>query len=270
MDIFGKDPFDEIDEDVLGDSIWGVPQGEIKTPAEEGAQQQVVPPPTQQQMAQPILPQQGQVPVVTPQVVQQVPFPPVYPPQPGTQVPPQSSTQTVPSTQYIPEKEEEKKKEEKKKRGTGRKEEEIKKASYILNFKLGNELYGVDVENIREVVRAGKITPVPNVHYHVLGIMNLRGRIIPVISLRRFFGMEDAETDRKSKILVIEDDDGKQTGILVDDVSEVTTYYEDELEPITSVKFSGTKYARGVLRRDDTPIVVIDIKEIVSESTMMY
>ena len=136
----------------------------------------------------------------------------------------------------------------------------------MLNFRLGNELYGVDVEHVREVVRISKITPVPNVHYHVLGIMNLRGRIIPVISLRRFFGMEDIEIGKKNKILVVEDEDGRQTGVLVDDVSEVITYYVDELEPITSVKFSGSRYARGILRRDDTPIVCIDIQEIIRES----
>jgi purine-binding chemotaxis protein CheW len=259
MDIFGKDPFDELGEDILGDSIWGAPQGEIKIPSPEQVQQTAQPAPQPQ-----VIPPQQQIPIITPQVVQQLPYPPVYPFQPAQQPPyPQQPRQDVEKK-----KEGEEKKEEVKRR-VGRKGEEIKKASYILNFKLGNELYGVDVENIREVVRAGKVTPVPNVHFHVLGIMNLRGRIIPVISLRRFFGMPDAESGRKTKILVIEDEEGRQTGVLVDDVSEVTTYYEDELEPITSVKFSGTKYARGILRKDDTPIVVIDIREIVSESTIM-
>jgi purine-binding chemotaxis protein CheW len=255
MGIFGKDPFEDIGEEILGESIWGKPSGqEPQIPQQQG--QEV--PGVQQQT---LIPQQ--VPVVTPQVVPQIPFPPTFQP-PAFQY---SIPQQIQQPQYQPspqvQQPVERKREDKKK-----KEEVVRKASYILNFKLGEEFYGVDVENIREVVRTGKITPVPNVHYHVLGIMNLRGRIFPVISLRRFFGMEDLdpEKSKKSKILVVEDEEGFQFGVFVDDVSEVSVYYVDELEPITSVKFSGSKYARGVLRRDNKPIVVIDIKEIMKES----
>ncbi|MCS7212798.1 MAG: chemotaxis protein CheW [Candidatus Calescibacterium sp.] len=238
MGIFGKNPLEEISENVFSESIWKLPENE---PVEPQQPQQI--------------PQQ-QVPVITPQVVQQYPYPPVFYPYqaPPPVVPPESKKQ---ERQETPKREEETKKTSKK--------GETKKASYLLNFTLGNEFYGVDVENIREVVRSGKITPVPNAHYNVLGIMNLRGRIIPVLSLRRFFNMEDIGINRKSKILVIESEGGNQIGVLVDDVNEVFTYYVDELEPITSVKFSGTRYARGIFRKDEIPIVVIDIKEILSE-----
>lgn len=245
MGIFGKNPLEELGEEVISESIWKLPESEPPEPQVPYQQAQIPHQQTQQQQ---------QIPVITPQVVQQYPYPPVFypyqPPPPHTQ----------PEVKKVQEKQEVKKEEESK-----RKKGEIKKASYLLNFTLGNEFYGVDVENIREVVRSGKITPVPNAHYNVLGIMNLRGRIIPVLSLRRFFNMEDTGTTKKSKILVIENEGGNQIGVLVDDVNEVFTYYVEDLEPITSVKFSGTRYARGIFRKDDIPIVVIDIKEILGE-----
>ncbi len=239
MGIFGKNPLEELEMDAISESIWKMPEGE---PPE---------PPSQPQIQTP-----QQVPVVTPQIVQQYPYPPVFYPYP----PPPSPTPTQPEVKKPQEKQEVKKEEDTKKR-----KGEVKKASYLLNFKLGEEFYGVDVENIREVVRSGKITPVPNAHYNVLGIMNLRGRIIPVLSLRRFFNMQDIETTKKNKILVIENETGNQIGVLVDDVNEVFTYYLEDLEPITSVKFSGTRYAKGIFRKDEIPIVVIDMKEILGE-----
>ncbi len=247
MEIFGKDPFENIEDTALSESIWSLPK--------EGESPKI-----------PEYTQQQPVPVVTPQVIQQIPYPPPIIPQyiqPGIQpqIQPQSQPQLQVPQQQI-KKEEERKREE---RRVGKKED-TRKVSYLLNFRLSNEVYGVDVENIREVVRAGKITPVPNAHYHILGIMNLRGRIIPVLSLRRFLGMEDIQMTRSSKILVLDIDELNQIGTLVDDVNEVFPYYPDEIEPITTVKFSGTKYAKGVLRKDDIPIVVIDIKEIISES----
>ncbi len=273
MGIFGKDPFDEV-EDVFSESIWNVPSGTpemvggelsgVRQGSQGGTQHGMQPPISQQPISQTAQPQgwQGQqVPVMIPQVVPQIPYPPVispyYPYQEGVTAPgaPPTARQEVLR----------KKKEEAE--VAPKKKEEKKRASYLLNFRLANELYGVDVSSIREVVRAGKITPVPNTHYHILGIMNLRGRIIPVISLRRFFGMEDIGIDRKIKILVVEDEDGNQTGVLVDDVNEVFLYYADELEPITTVKFSGSRYAKGILKKDDNPIVVIDIREVISEST---
>lgn len=242
MGIFGKNPLEEIKEEAFAESIWKLPEGEPAEPSQAA----------QAAQSQPIYQQIPQVPVVTPQVVPQYPYPPVfYPYQPPPSVP------EVKKQEVKRESEEELVRKQKK--------GEVKRASYLLNFTLGNEFYGVDVENIREVVRSGKITPVPNSHYNILGIMNLRGRIIPVLSLRRFFNMEDIGITRKSKILVIENESGTQTGVLVDDVNEVFAYYLDELEPITSVKFSGTRYARGIFRKDETPIVVIDIKEILSE-----
>lgn len=248
MDIYGKDPFEDLEGEIVEESIWTKPpEGEPQVPLQN-----------QQSQPQP----QQQVPIITPQVVPQIPFPPY--PYPYYQYPPA----TPPEPQLKGERaEREKPKDLKKKTETAA----VKKASYMLNFKLGNEFYGVDVENIREVVRVVKITPVPNIHYHILGIMNLRGKIFPVISLRRFFGMEDVDIGKKSKILVVEDEEEAiHAGVLVDDVSEVSLYYVDELEPISSIKFSGSKYARGILRKDDNPIVVIDIREILRESLLTY
>lgn len=154
--------------------------------------------------------------------------------------------------------------EQKKKKGT----REERKSSYLLSFTLGNEVLGAGVENIREVVRVGKITPVPNTPYHILGVMNLRGRIIPILSLRRLFGMADAPETIVSKILIAEDE-GKFMGIIVDDVTEVMTFYTSDVEPILSLRFTDVRFAKGILRVADTPLVIVEIKEIMKASAQV-
>lgn len=146
-----------------------------------------------------------------------------------------------------------------------RRGKEAPESGYLLSFKLEKEVLGAEVEHIREVVRVGRITPVPNAPFHVLGVMNLRGRIIPLISLRRIFRMEDLPPTRTSKILIAEDN-GKFVGILVDDVTEVMTFYKTEIEPISSLRFGETRFAKGVLRVGDIPIVIIDIREVIRSS----
>lgn len=103
-----------------------------------------------------------------------------------------------------------------------------------LTFALGHEEYGVGILNVREIIGLMEITAVPHTQPHVRGVINLRGRVIPVLDLRLKFGMEAQEYNERTCIIVVEIEGSTgsiQVGMLVDSVSEVLNISRDEIEP---------------------------------------
>ena len=103
-----------------------------------------------------------------------------------------------------------------------------------LTFALGNEEYGVGILKVREIVGLMEITPVPQTPSYVKGVVNLRGRVIPIIELRTKFNMEPKPFDDRTCIIVVEVDGTSgsiQVGMLVDSVSEVLNILEEQIEP---------------------------------------
>ncbi len=102
----------------------------------------------------------------------------------------------------------------------------------VVALHLGQEIYGVDISSIHSVLTPQPITQVPNVPPFVLGVMNLRGRILPVLDLRTRFGLPplDAERQRLSRIVIVEAG-GLTAGLVVDAVSEVLTLAANAIEP---------------------------------------
>jgi len=103
-----------------------------------------------------------------------------------------------------------------------------------LTFVLGGEEYGVGILKIREIIGIMEITAVPHTPEYVKGVINLRGRVIPIIELRRKFGMELKEYDDRTCIIVVEVSGPNgpiQVGMLVDSVSEVINILQEEIEP---------------------------------------
>lgn len=102
----------------------------------------------------------------------------------------------------------------------------------VVAFHLADEIYGVDIAQVNTVLTPQPITPVPNVPEHVQGVMNLRGRILPVIDLRTRFGLPALDPDKqKFSRIVIMDIDGEVAGLIVDSVSEVLRLPADSIEP---------------------------------------
>lgn len=130
-------------------------------------------------------------------------------------------------------------------------------------FRLGEEIYGVDVMGIREVLRYTEITPVPGAPYFVLGIINLRGNVVTVIDTRTRFGLPLAETDNNTRIVIVEVD--KQViGMLVDSVAEVTYLKESEIEKAPSVGNEETsKFILGVCNKNDELLILIDLEKMI-------
>ncbi|SDU01766.1 purine-binding chemotaxis protein CheW [Verrucomicrobium sp. GAS474] len=124
-------------------------------------------------------------------------------------------------------------------------------AGKYLTFGLGRESYGIGVLKIREIIRMFEITPVPELPKHIRGVINLRGKIIPVIDLRCRFGISRAEgesTERNCTVVVhVERENGETClmGLIVDAVEEVILIREEEIEP--TPRFGGELSARYIL-----------------------
>ena len=134
----------------------------------------------------------------------------------------------------------------------------------LVTFRLGNELYGVDIMAVKEIVRIQPIRPIPNAPNYMVGILNLRGEIIPIIDLHRRFNIafanEEDELDELESGFIILNINGKQLGIIIDRVSRVATVNFSDIQ--TAPRMSGgigSEYIRGVVRNDDGYLIILDI-----------
>lgn len=132
------------------------------------------------------------------------------------------------------------------------------KPGQYLTFHLTGRPYGLPIASVREINRLSDIAPVPHTPTFVAGVMNLRGKVIPVISLRRKFGFEDAESTKHTCIIVIEGADG-QVGIIVDSVSGVVELTSDQIEPAPIMGDVGRlDFVMGMGKADNAVIILVD------------
>jgi purine-binding chemotaxis protein CheW len=130
---------------------------------------------------------------------------------------------------------------------------------HLVTFRLGNEEYGVDIKRVQEIIRATDVTPVPGAPRHVRGVINLRGKIIPVVDLRRRFGLPAVEESEDRRIVVVELGE-KRLGMLVDSVSQVIKFSSSVMEEMPEEATSaGENYIRGMGKLDDRLIFVLDL-----------
>lgn len=134
-----------------------------------------------------------------------------------------------------------------------------------VTFHLGDETYGINVLEVREVLRISDITPVPGVPDFVLGIINLRGNVVTVLDTRQRFGLETKTHDELTRIVIIETGD-QVVGLLVDSVAEVVYLRSSEIEPAPNVGAEETsKYIHGVHSRDSDLLILIDVEKLISD-----
>ena len=141
-----------------------------------------------------------------------------------------------------------------------------------LTFKLSEEIFGVDVAQVREILDYIKITKVPQTPDFMCGVINLRGSVVPVVDMRLKFGMEKTETTVNTCIVVVEVNlEGENTilGALVDSVQEVFELGPLEIEPAPRI---GTKlktdFIKGMGKRDDKFIILLDIDKVFSSEEL--
>ena len=137
---------------------------------------------------------------------------------------------------------------------------------YIV-VKIGNEQYGIDIQYIDNIVRNQKITRVPKAQPYFKGVINLRGEIIPVMSIRLRLGLEDDEFTDKTRIIIIKID-SSTIGVVVDQVKEVVTLVQDNIEKVTRTASDDafSNYISGIGKSNDELISLLDIVSLVEES----
>lgn len=134
----------------------------------------------------------------------------------------------------------------------------------LVTFKLGNEEYGIDILKVQEINRMTEITTMPKSAFSVEGVINLRGKVIPVVNLRKRFGLEMKELDSQSRIIVV--DAGSTIGLIVDSVSEVIRIPSDTIEPPPPITGGiGSEYVRGIVKLKDRLIILLDIDRLLSD-----
>jgi purine-binding chemotaxis protein CheW len=134
----------------------------------------------------------------------------------------------------------------------------------LVSFKIGVEEFGVDILKVQEINRMLDVTRVPNAPEHVEGVINLRGKVIPIINLRRRFGMERKERDKDTRIVVVELS-GKVVGFVVDAVSEVLRIPRNVTEPPPSlVAGVEAEYITAVGKLEDRLLILLDLEKVLS------
>ena len=139
----------------------------------------------------------------------------------------------------------------------------------LVTFSLGAEEFGVDIMQVQEIIRIPPITRVPNTMPYLEGVINLRGNIIPVLSLRIRFGMPHVEKSDLNRIIVFQVQN-KVLGIQVDAVTEVMYMSEDSIEPPPSISTGSleSKYIRGAAKIGERLIVLLELDQIMSENVL--
>jgi len=134
-----------------------------------------------------------------------------------------------------------------------------------VTFRLENEKYGINVMQVQEVLRLTEIAPVPGAPSYVLGIINLRGNVVTVIDTRLRFGLQSAEMDDSTRIVIIEADE-QVVGILVDSVAEVVDLQTSEIESAPNVGTEeSSKFIQGVASHDGELLILVDLNKLLTD-----
>lgn len=141
-------------------------------------------------------------------------------------------------------------------------EEDTLKDKY-LTFTLGDEVYGIDISVVIEIIGIQKITSVPEVPEYVKGIINLRGKIIPVVDMRLRFRRQFREYTDRTCIVVVEIHD-VLIGLIVDGVAEVLDIREQDVVPPPDLKASQNKYIRGIGKLASSVVMLLDWEKLFS------
>lgn len=147
----------------------------------------------------------------------------------------------------------------------------------FLTFTLKDEEYGIHILKVREIIGFMEVTPVPQTPEFVKGVVNLRGKVIPVINLRSRFGMEETEVTDETCIIVVEveftteeDSETIQMGIVVDTVQEVQDIPRDNIDPAPN--FGGeidTEYIEGMGKIEENVIILLDINRVLTDEELV-
>jgi len=139
-------------------------------------------------------------------------------------------------------------------------------SNQLVTFQLGEELYGINIMEVKEIVRAQEVRSIPNAPGYVEGIFHLRNEIIPIINLHRRFHIKKATVSEEDELLsgfIILDIDGMKLGVIIDKVSRVVTVQKEEVQPPPQmVSGIGAEYIQGVVRQDNGYLIILNIRDL--------
>jgi purine-binding chemotaxis protein CheW len=141
----------------------------------------------------------------------------------------------------------------------------------LVSFMLSDEEYGIEVLKVREIIRMPGITKMPNTPHYVEGIINLRGKVIPIISMRKRLGLPESDYDSHTRIMVM-DVVGGLTGFIVDAVSEVIRIHSSEIQPPPTMVSGNVdqEFITGVFNHTDRLLIIMDVDRMFSSQEREY
>jgi purine-binding chemotaxis protein CheW len=138
----------------------------------------------------------------------------------------------------------------------------------LVSFRLGTEEYGIDILSVQEINRLVTITRIPQASSWVLGVINLRGRVVPVVDLRIRLGLDGQVVDNDSRIIVC-DVGGTLLGMVVDSVSEVLRIDAGAVDPPpVAAAGVGHGHIKGVVKRQDQLLLLLDVSRVAEEASV--
>lgn len=151
-------------------------------------------------------------------------------------------------------------------------DEHLNNREQYLTFMLNNEEYGVDILKVQGIQGFGKITPLPQTPGFILGVINLRGAIVPIINLRNRFGMEDIPNGPTTVVIVVKvnsEDKERTVGLVVDAVSEVHDIARDDLKPAPDFGTEvNSKFISSLATVDERMLILLDIDHLINSGVM--
>ncbi len=140
----------------------------------------------------------------------------------------------------------------------------MSRETHIVGFRVGRETYGVPIQSLHEIVRVPEITAVPDAPDYLEGVINLRGKIVSVVDLRKRFGQPSTALDRRSRILVVEHR-GRLAGMIVDSASEVLKIPESEIEAAPAMmQEGGLDCVTGLGKYQGRLIILLDASKVLA------
>ena len=143
-------------------------------------------------------------------------------------------------------------------------EAEAEELLELLSFQLGEEIYAVPLIRIQQIIKPRPVTYVPRAPEYIMGIISLRGSIIPVFDLKRRLGLGVSEVGRKSRIIIIKLNEKVLAGLLVDQVLEVARVGSETLEPTPAI-FTGVEgeFIEGIARYRGKMLIVLNLSQVI-------
>jgi len=140
----------------------------------------------------------------------------------------------------------------------------MSRETHVVGFKVGRETYGIPITALHEIVRVPEITAVPDAPEHIEGVINLRGKIVAVVDLRKRFGKPASGLDRHRRILVVEHR-GRLAGMIVDSASEVLKIPESEIETAPAMmQEGGLDCVTGLGKYQGRLIILLDVNKVLT------